>query len=151
MAEKIAVRSGWDRLRYTLCFELLLVISLSFALANWFDQGLASVGSLAIILSVKAMTLNYLYNLGFDRFDVSRGRVPTKRTVKWRIIHACGFELTLAFTSLPIVMWWLGIGLWQALLLDLIMMAGVVVYTFVFTLCYDKLFPVAQPQAPVGC
>ena len=87
----------------------------------------------------------------YDRVDVRRGRVPTERTATGRIIHAVGFETILVTTSLPIVMWWLGISWWQALLMDLGLMAVVVVYTFLFTVTYDRLFPVVQPASQRCC
>ena len=30
---------------------------------------------------------------------------------------------------------------------DIVAMAGVVIYTYVFTLAYDRVFPIAQPRA----
>jgi uncharacterized membrane protein len=63
-----------------------------------------------------------------------------------RLVHAIGFEGILTLTSLPLVMWWLDFGVLQALAMDAVMMAFIVVYTYVFTLGYDKLFPVIQPE-----
>jgi len=43
--------------------------------------------------------------------------------------------------------WWMNWTVWQALALDVVAMAGVVVYTYFFTLAYDRLFPIEQPTA----
>ena len=94
--------------------------------------------------------MNFIYNYYFDRFDVSQGRIPTERSTKWRIIHATGFELILTCTSLPLFMWWLDISFLPALMMDIGMVLFVLLFTFCYTLAYDKIFPVAQPgvEAP---
>ncbi len=145
MQGEIAIRGRWDRLRYVLAFEGLLIVMLAPLLAFLFDREVTDTGALALVLSLMAMVLNYVYNAVYDRVDVHYGRVPTERKPIGRMIHAVGFESTLVVTTLPVVMWWLRIGWWQALLMDLALMAGIVVYTFVFTRTYDRLFPVPQP------
>jgi uncharacterized membrane protein len=145
MEGAIAIRGGWDRLRYTLTFEGLLIGLLAPALGFFFERGVADTGALALVISVKAILINYIYNFVYDRVDVHRGRVPTERSAKGRIVHAVGFETLLVATSLPIMMWWLDLRWWQALLMDLTLMSMVVVYTLVFTFAYDRVFPVAQP------
>ena len=112
-----------------------------------FDRGLLSMGALSICLSLIALAVNLLYNYGFDRFDARHGRIPTERSPGWRIVHALGFEASLVVVNLPVLMWWMGWTLWQALVFDIAAMAGVVVYTYFFTLAYDRVFPVAQPAA----
>ncbi len=145
MAENIAIRSGKDRLRYTISFELLLLAILVPIGALVFQRSHLEIGALSLFLAVKAMLLNLLYNWLFDQWDVRNGRIPTERSWWGRTLHAFGFEVTLTITSLPFIMWWLALNLWQALLTDLAVVSIVMFYTFAFTLCYDKLFPIAQP------
>ncbi len=147
MNNKIAIRSGWDRLRYALMFELLLVAALGVALSHLVDRHAADTVALAAVLSAKALLINLIYNHVYDRVDAYCGRIPTERTLVERVVHAFGFETILAMTSLPVMMWWFGLSIWQALLLDLEVMSAVVVYTFLFTLVYDKVFPILQ----LGC
>ena len=149
MKQNIVVRSGKDRLRYTGLFELTLMAILTPVIAVVLKKPMFDVGLIALVLSLKAMFFNLLYNWFFDRFDARAGRIPSERSYAWRIVHAIGFEVGLVFTSLPIVVWWLGLTIWQALLMDLAVTSFVVGYTFLFTLGYDRLFPVSQ--AAVGC
>jgi uncharacterized membrane protein len=109
-----------------------------------FERDLTVTGSLALVLSIEAMLINLIYNHVYDRVDAHYGRVPTERKPIGRIIHAFGFETVLVAASVPIVMWWLELSWWQALLTELAVMAGVVVYTYLFTLAYDRWFPVPQ-------
>lgn len=147
MSEKaITIRTGLDRLRYTLLFEIILVSASTAVIAGVLERELLDTGYFALILSLIAMVTNYLYNYAYDRFDVSRGRIPTERSLKHRLFHAVGFELILLFATLPLVMGWLELNLIDALLLDVSMMAAVVIYTFIFGLSYDKMFPIEQLQ-----
>ena len=145
MKKTIAVRTGRDRLRYSFLFELLLIAILAPAGALVLDRQVLDVGLLATVLSLKAMLFNLVYNWLFDHWDVRRGRVPTERSLLGRVLHAVGFECGLVLTSLPIVIWWLGLTLLQALIMDLAVTAIVVAYTLLFGWCYDRLFPVPQP------
>jgi len=140
----IIVRAGKDRLRYTCLFELFLVAVLAPIGAFVLEKQILDVGVLAIVLSLKAMLFNLVYNWFFDQFDVRAGRIPTERTFFRRILHAAGFEVGLMITSLPIVVWWLGLTILQAFLMDMVITSFVVVYTLVFTWSYDRLFPVVQ-------
>lgn len=144
MEHKIVIRTGKDRLRYTCAFELFLLIILAPIGAIVFDRHLAEMGLLSVVLSLKAMVFNLIYNWIFDLLDVRAGKIPTQRSFIGRMFHAIGFEFGLFLTSLPIVMWWLGLSLWQAILMDLVVTSFVVIYTFVFTWGYDRLYPVEQ-------
>jgi uncharacterized membrane protein len=84
------------------------------------EKQILDVGVLALVLSLKAMLFNLLYNWMFDLFDVRAGRIPTQRNVLRRILHAVGFEIGLMITSLPIVVCWPGLSLLQALIMDLV-------------------------------
>lgn len=146
MSQNIATRSGKDRLRYTVTFEVTLMVLLIPAGALFFDKGLTEIGILGLVLSLKAMFVNLIYNWAFDHIDARAGRVSSNRKTLGRILHAAGFEITLLITSMPIYMWWLGLSLKQAFLTDLVVTSFVVLYTYFFTLAYDRMFPVLQPQ-----
>ena len=42
---------------------------------------------------------------------------------------------------LPIIAWWMGIGLLEALIVDVAFVVFYLIYAFVFTWCYDTIFP----------
>lgn len=146
MSTDIVIRTGLDRLRYALLFEGILVVLTGIVVSLLTDRSLFDTGALAVVLSLIALAVNFVYNYAFDRFDVHHGRVPTARSRNWRIAHAFGFEFTLVCVNLPIIMGWLDWSMWQALALDITAMAAVVVYTYWFTLAYDHLFPIEQPE-----
>lgn len=149
MTEAVTLRSGKDRLRYSVTFEISLMAFLIPAGAAFFEKSLASMGLLGLFLTVKAVLVSLAYNWVFDWFDARNGRVSSDRTPAGRILHAVGFELSLMLTSLPIYTWWLELTLFEALMADFVVTTIVVVYTYIFTLGYDRLFPVATRSAPV--
>lgn len=149
MSDAVKLRSGRDRLRYTIAFEALLMAMLIPAGAAAFDKPLAEVGALGAALSVKAMTLGLIYNWIFDRIDARAGRVASARSTRGRLLHALGFEAVLTLSSLPLYVLGLGIGVGEALAADLAITSFVVAYTYAFTLGYDRLFPLAGPGAAV--
>lgn len=142
MSNKVALRSGKDRLRYSIAFEGSLLLMIVPAGAAFFDKGLTSIGLLGVTLSLKALLVSMVYNWAFDRIDARRGRVASDRSALGRILHAVGFEFCLVVTSLPIYCWWLDLTILQALTMDILVTGFVVAYTYVFTLAYDRLFPV---------
>lgn len=142
MSQNVTLRSGKDRLRYTFTFEVTLLIFLIPAGAVFFDKNLADIGFLGLLLSTKAMLVNLLYNRAFDQLDARAGRISSDRKTLGRILHALGFELTLFVSSLPILMWWLSLSILDAVLTDLVVTSFVVIYTYFFTLAYDRIFPV---------
>jgi uncharacterized membrane protein len=149
MSQSPAMRTGADRLRYTVTFEMTLLLLLVPAGAAFFDKGWADIGLLGLILSTKAMLVNLVYNWVFDHIDARANRISSDRSTFGRILHAVGFELTLVITSLPIYAWWLNISLLEALMTDLVVTTFVVAYTYLFTLGYDRLFPVVPLPVPV--
>jgi len=65
----------------------------------------------------------------------------TRKSLKMRLFHALSFELGLMITFLPVIAWWMGIGLVEALIVDIAFVVFYLVYAFVFTWCYDTVFP----------
>ncbi len=145
MTSDIVIRTGLDRIRYAVLFEGLLVAIFSIAMFLMFERGLLDMGAFSVTLSLIALVINFVYNSIYDRIDVRYGRIPTERSRLGRIVHAVGFEFTLVVVNLPIIIWWMQWSFWQALGFDIIAMAAVVVYTYYFTLAYDRLFPIEQP------
>lgn len=134
------MRTGADRLRHTLGFEVLgMMISVPlFSLLT--GQPVDHLGPLAIGLSLLATGWNYLYNLMVDHWMLRQlGRLE-KRLIE-RVLHALLFELGLLLVVLPLTALWLGISLWQALWLDIGFSLFFVLYAFGYNLAYDRLFP----------
>jgi len=149
METKTPLRSGKDRLRYSLAFEMSLMAALIPAGAVFFGKSLADMGVLGFALSLKALMISLIYNWAFDHLDARRGILSSDRSPIGRILHAVGFEISLLITSLPLYMWHLDLTLFEAVMTDMVVTSFVVIYTYFFTLSYDHLFPVA-PRQPIA-
>ncbi len=148
MSNTVALRTAKDRLRYSIGLEIGIMAFLVPAGAAFFDKGLADIGLLGLILSLKAVLISLIYNWIVDHLSARKGRESSDRSPVGRVFHAVGFELSLLITSLPIYTVWLGLTVVEAVATDLVVTSFVVVFTYVFTLGYDRAFPV-QPRTGV--
>jgi len=139
------VRTTTDRIRQALAFETLGILIVTPLFAWLFAHPMGEIGVLAIIGGTLATVWNYLFNLAFDHM-LKRRRGTAHKSLPLRIVHATLFELSFMTLLLPVVAWWLGISLLEALLLDISFAAFYLVYTFVFTWGYDRLYPPDAPQ-----
>ena len=135
------MRSTPDRIRHAVAFEILGILIVTPA-ASWaFALPGADTGVVVVVSATVAMLWNYGYNLAFDHaLRAMRGTL--RKSLPIRLVHAVLFELGLLIVLVPLVAFYLGIGLGQALLLDMALALFYVVYAFVFNWLYDQLFPV---------
>lgn len=137
-----------DRLRHTVLFNLTSLATAVPIISYATGAELNDIGLLGFFLLAYAVVLTPFFNMVFDRFDTRAGRDPDKRSATGRLCHAVGFELCVLLPSLPFVAWWLGITLWEALLLDIGFIIYLTLYTYVFNLIYDRMYPL--PDAAVA-
>ena len=135
------MRTSADRIRHTLLFEIIGLATCT-PLAAWIlDKGFARIGALSIVLSLTAMSVNYVYNLVFDIALIRLGRPVNLRPTWMRVIHAILFEASLLIIAIPLVAWWLDMTLWLAFLTDIGFSLFFLVYAFVYNWAYDVVFP----------
>lgn len=139
------MRTTLDRIRQALAFEILGILIVTPLFAWLFVHPMGDIGALAIISGTLATLWNYIFNLGFDH-ALLRWRGTARKSLPLRIAHATLFELSFMALLLPVVAWWLDISLLAALVMDLSFAAFYLVYTFVFTCGYDRLYPPEAPQ-----
>lgn len=134
------------RVVYVGLYEFLAILFTAIMLELMSDAGAAESLGLAVAASATAVIWNLVFNSLFERWEARRGQ--TGRSVWVRILHAMGFEGGLLMFLVPLVAWWYGVSLGQALLMDLALLAFFLVYTFVFTWIFDFVFglPVSSQQ-----
>ena len=59
-------------------------------------------------------------------------------------IDALGFETGLLMLTLPVIMWWTGMGWHDALIADIGLAITYTVYALLFNMGYDRVFPIQQ-------
>jgi uncharacterized membrane protein len=103
------------------------------------------IGVVALVGATLATVWNYVYNLMFDHAKLwLTGRVSKSPVV--RVLHAVLFEAGLLILLIPFIAWYLGVGLLQALMMDIAFAGFYLVYAFVFNWTYDLVLPV--PEVP---
>lgn len=136
---------------YVSLFELFAVALTTTTLMLLAGSSGAHASVAAVASSTVAVIWNFIFNSMFEAWEA---RQATKgRSVARRIAHAIGFEGGLVAFLVPLFAWWLEISLWQALLVDLWIVVFFLVYTFLFSLAFDRIFGLpasaqgGQPQA----
>ncbi|GGO52761.1 Uncharacterized membrane protein [Roseovarius pacificus] len=137
------MRTTGDRIRHALSFEIIGILLVVPLAATGFGVHLHDVGVVAIAAATLATLWNYIYNLGFDRLMI-RWMGTVHKTLPVRVLHAVLFETGLLMVTLPFIAWYLGMGLWQALLMDIAFAVFYLVYAFVFNWSYDQVFPLPK-------
>lgn len=126
------------RLVYVTVFEVLGIVFATLVLMALSGGNAKQSLPVAVIVSSAAVLWNFIYNTLFESWE-ARSQIKV-RTLKIRSIHAVGFEGGLFLFCLPVYMLWYGVGIWQALVMEAALLLFFLVYTFVFTLMFDKVF-----------
>ncbi|EYC49824.1 membrane protein [Hylemonella gracilis str. Niagara R] len=122
----------------------IAICTVGFALAS--GQGLGLASALSVICSLTAVLWNLVFNHAFERWEA---RQPVRgRNFKRRAAHALMFEGGLVLLLVPLIAWWLDVGLWHALVMDLGLVLFFLIYTFAFTWAFDKLFGLPTTATP---
>ena len=125
------MRSLRERLIHTALFEALAVVVVTPAVMGLTGAAVADAGTLSVVVSVGAVVANYGWTMLFDRF------VPTRRRGLWlRFLQAAGLEAIIMAYTLPLILWFTGIGFWSAVALDL----GGVAFFLAFAMLYNAAF-----------
>ncbi|HEJ1072711.1 PACE efflux transporter [Serratia marcescens] len=136
------------KLVYVTAYEIIGMAISALGLALLSGHAPSSTGPLAVVITTIAVSWNFIYNYVFEWWE-SR-QASRARTLKRRILHAVGFQLTLVVYLIPLIAWWMGITLWQALLLDMALIVIIPCYTFVFNWAFDKLFGLPASALPAS-
>jgi len=141
------MRTTTDRIRHTVFYEILLLMVATPLVAVIMDKPMGRVGGMSVFLSMSAMGWNYIYNLIFDKILLSKGISLRERGVFIRVLHAVLFEVGLMSVTLPVVMIVLELTFIQAFAMELGFLIGVPVYTFLYNIVYDTVFPIKTATA----
>lgn len=143
------MRTTADRIRHAISFELIGILIATPLAAFAFNMHAGDSMIVVIGSATVAMLWNYVYNLGFDHL-MQRLRGTTEKTKVIRVFHAIFFELGLLAIMLPMIAWYLQIGIWEAFVMDMGLAIFYMVYALVFNWVYDRVFPLPEWQEQKG-
>ena len=140
------MRTFRDRVRHALLFEAVALAIFIPGSAALFNEPVQHMGVIGIASATIATLWNFVFNMGFDR-AMLRLRGTLHKTLAIRVAHTFLFEAGLVAMLIPMIAWYLGIGLWAALLMDLAIVTFYLVYGFLFNIAYDRVFPIPAAAA----
>lgn len=100
-----------------------------------------------VACAIIATVWTYIYNLAFDA-ALQRVTGGPHKSLPLRVFHAVVFELVLLALLMPVLAWYLGVGLLHALAMNVAFACAYMVYAFVFNWAYDRVFPLPTWQEP---
>lgn len=132
------MRPALRKMTYAVSFEAIGVAVASAGLVLMSEASTQESLSLSIIAATVALVWSFVFNSLFEAWEARRA--VHGRSFARRAAHALLFEGGLTVIFLPVMAWWLSVGLWEAFLYD----AGIIVlfigYTYVFSWVFDRLF-----------
>lgn len=132
----LAKKTVKERFLHAFFFEII-AIGLCAPVVAWaLNKPFFEMGLLTMVIAWIALAWNMMYNAGFERIE---RRMGWRRSFRVRVIHAFGFELGLILIVIPLLMWWLNIGVWDAFVLDIALVLFYLPYAFFYNLAYDTL------------
>ena len=126
------------RVLQAVLYELFALAFVAPMLSWLFGRSGWSTIALTLLMSTIALVWNYVFNSFFERWEAKQA--VTGRSWRRRVAHGFGFECGLATILVPVMALWLDITLWQALVADIGILLFFLVYTVVFTWCFDRVF-----------
>lgn len=123
---------------YAVSFEALGTLVASVYL--WLVSD-ASPGS-SLALSILTATIALCWSFGFNTlFEAWEARQPVRgRSLNRRTAHALFFEGGLVLICIPVMAWWLQVGLVEAAAYEAGLIALFIAYTYLFTWGFDRIF-----------
>lgn len=129
-------RTPYERVAHAVLYELVGIITSMPIIAFFSGKSFSESGLIALIVSITAMTWNYLFNLIFDQVKQKRQFNHTPIT---RVVHGILFEVGLIGLTVPLIALFMGLSLLDAFLLELAMLLYFFPYTILFNWSYDKV------------
>lgn len=126
------------RIVYVSSYEIIGMVISSVGLALLAGDSVEHTGPLSVMITTIAVTWNFIYNILYEKWEARQENKV--RTVKRRIAHAIGFQITLVMFLIPLIAWWMNISLIAAFWLDVAFIIIIPIYTFIFNWTFDKLF-----------
>jgi len=131
------LQGPWRRVIYVTIYEIVAIIASSLLFVVIGQQpGESSV--MAVVASAVAVIWNVSFNSAFDWWEARQS--VKGRSIGRRVAHAIGFEGGLALILVPVMAWWFGVTLWQALAMEAALLVFFLVYTYLFNWVFDRFF-----------
>lgn len=126
------------KILYAVLFETLGVAVASGGLLLMSDASAGQSVALSTICATVALGWSYVFNSIFEAWEARQALKG--RSLLRRGVHALLFEGGLVVILVPVMAWWLQVGLAEALIYEAGLIVLFIAYTYVFTWGFDKIF-----------
>lgn len=126
------------RIIQAISYEVILLALFIPIVALVFKKPVMHSAALGISLTVLALVWNIVFNYGFEKWEARQGWQV--RGLKQRVLHALGFDGGLLVLGVPIIAYFLNMGLIDAIIADIGFTTIIMVYTFIFQWGFDRVF-----------
>ena len=133
---------------YVSLYEGIAIVVATLGLSAMSGHGAQDAGAVAVAASAIAIVWNLVFNTLFEAWEARQS--VKGRGLGRRIAHAIGFEGGLILFLVPLIAWWFDTTLWHALVMDLGLVVFFLVYTFVFSWAFDRVFGLPASALPVA-
>lgn len=131
------LQGPWRRVIYVTIYEIIAIIASSLLFVV-IGQQPGESGAMAVVASAVAVIWNVGFNSAFEWWEARQS--VKGRSLGRRVAHAIGFEGGLALILVPLMAWWFGVTLWQALVMEAALVVFFLVYTYLFNWVFDHFF-----------
>ena len=126
------------KIAYVSLYEAFAIVAATLGLAGMSGHGMQDAGIVAVATSAIAIVWNLVFNSLFERWEARQ--TVRGRSLARRVAHAIGFEGGLTVFFVPLMAWWFDTTWLHALWMDLGLLLFFLVYTFVFSWVFDRVF-----------
>jgi uncharacterized membrane protein len=139
----MALRTFHERCLQSFVFQLGGIALVTPIYAILTRSGAVTSGSIVIAVAIACLIWSPFHNTVFDwvEWHMAR-RVASDRPQGLRMVHAISHEVTSIIVSTPVLVVFGGLGVMQALIVDLGLTAFYTGYAYVFNIIYDRWRPV---------
>jgi len=131
------LQGPWRRVIYVTIYEIVAIIASSLLFVV-IGQQPGESGVMAVVASAVAVIWNVSFNSAFEWWEARQS--VKGRSIGRRVALAIGFEGGLALILVPVMAWWFGVTLWQALAMEAALLVFFLVYTYLFSWVFDRVF-----------
>lgn len=134
--EHVRRRSPVERTFHAISYELVGIITSAPIIALIAGKPMSESGLIAVVVSIIAMSWNYLFNYVFDK---AQNKYHFRKNLGVRILHGTSFEVGLIMITIPVIALLFKMGFIDAFFLEFGMLIYFFPYTIVYNWVYDKL------------
>lgn len=146
LAQMPAMTPTTRKIIYAVSFETLGILVEGAGLLLLTDVSPFEGVALAAFGAGFAVVWSFAFNSVFEAWEARQSKKG--RPLCIRVLHTIGFEGSLTVMMAPALAWWLDVPLLRAAGFEIALIALFIVYTYIFTWGFDRIFGLPASARP---